>query len=340
MYVQPLDGPLGANSLASPAGGADAESTLFAGGNAPAAGDNISRFLPPWLRGGNDAPGAGYFGGSGSLQGIFGPLMGVLTQLMQVLQSLMGYGCNPPYGSSDCSPYDSGGCSPYGNERYFRNATGSSDGDPHLSFNGASWDNMKSQPNLLSSDSFAGGYRISTQVTPPNGKGATWNQSATVTLDNGATTVSMNNKGDAQITRNGQTLSIARGQTLQLGNGESVTCEQNGSLRITAENGVGGRITTTLSAEGHGVNVDVTAHDVDLGGTLVNGYERREHRGHVVEPPSPEPVPTPILGPIPPPPPIPRPVSGGPVSGGPILGAPPETLVPFATPLRGTEPDV
>jgi hypothetical protein len=156
---------------------------------------------------------------------------------------------------------------------------------------------MKSHPNLLHSDSIAGGYRVSTQVTPANGKGVTWNQSASVALNGGATMVSLNNKGEAEITSNGRNLSIARGQTVRLGNGESVTCEQNGSLCITAENGSGGRITTTLSAQGNGVNVDVTAHDVDLGGALVRGYER-----HAGEPENP------IQGPI----------SVDPISGGPI----------------------
>ena len=215
--------------------------------------------------------------------------MGMLQQLMQMLQSLMGNGCNGPYASSQCPPD--------GNERYFRNATASSDGDPHLSFNGEHWDNMKSHPNLLHSDSIAGGYRVSTQVTPANGKGATWNQTASVALNGGATTVSLNNKGEAEITSNGHNLSIARGQTLQLGNGESVSCEQNGSLCITAENGSGGRITTTLSAQGRGVDVDVSAQNVDLGGALVNGYERHG--------PKPE---NPIQGPIPV-----DPISGGPI---------------------------
>lgn len=314
MYVQPLEGSISPNALASPAGNAAQEGALSQGALAPTAGDNISRFVPP---GANDGAldYGGSFGSSGSLQGVFGSLMGVLEQLMQVLQSLMGGGssapygsggCNPPwgsggpYGSGSCPP-GSGGCSPYGNERFFQNANGSSEGDPHLSFNGAKWNNMTSQPDLLNSNSFAGGFRISTQVTPSNGNGVTWNQSATVSLNHGATTVSMNNNGDASITSHGQSISIQRGQTIQLGNGESVTEEQNGSLRVSAENGSGGRIETTLTAEGKGVNVDVNAHDVDLGGTLVNGYEHREQGG-------PTPGPAPISGPMPTP--IPSPISG------------------------------
>jgi hypothetical protein len=49
-----------------------------------------------------------------------------------------------------------------------------------------------------------------------------------------------------------------------------VTCEQDGALSVTARNGTGGEITTTLTAKGNGVDVDVTTHDVDLGGALVN----------------------------------------------------------------------
>ena len=133
MYVQPLESPLGPNSLSAPAGSAQGDGAVFQGAAAPAAGDNISRFVPPWSDEGSGAsPYADGYGGSGSLQGTFGPLMGVLQQLMQMLQSLMGYGCNAPYSGSGCPP-------PTGKERYFQNATGASDGDPHLSFNGQTW---------------------------------------------------------------------------------------------------------------------------------------------------------------------------------------------------------
>ncbi len=278
MYVQPLEGSLGSNSLSSLAGNAQ-EGPLFEGASAQAAGDNISRFVPPWL---NDGAATSPYGeasyNDSSLQGLFGPLMGMLQQLMTMLQSMMGYGgCPSPYGGN-------GSCAPRNGEHFFQNATGSSDGDPHLSFNGAKWNNMASQPDLLNSRSFSGGYRVSTQVAVPNGKGVTWNQSATVSLNNGATTVTMNNNGEPSITSYGQSLSIARGQTLELGDGESVKCEQDGALRITAQNARGGQISTTLSARGHGVDVDVTAHDVDLGGTLVNGGEAQPGPGPLPEP--------------------------------------------------------
>jgi hypothetical protein len=304
MYVAPLDGTFSPNSLASPAGNPEAEGALFQGAAAPA-GDNITRFVPPWQ---NDSDASQYGNGyenSSSLQGMLGPLMGILQQLMQMLQSLMGYGCSgqscPPYGGTQPPPYGTGNgtCSPYGNERYFQNASGASEGDPYLSFNGARWNNMASQPDLLNSNSFAGGFRISTQTSPQNAKGVSWNQSATVSMNNGATTISMTDNGQASITSDGQARSISRGQTLQLGNGESVTYEENGSLRVSAQNEAGGRIETTLSPEGKGVNVDVTAHDVDLGGALVNGYEHRPRNFEPVPQPSSSPVPMPNPTPVP-----------------------------------------
>lgn len=257
MYVQPLDTP-GAGGLSPAVGNAGGNGSLFAAGPAPAAGDNVTRFVPPWF---NDGSGA-------SSQSMFAPILGMLQQLMQMLSSLVGYGCNGSTGNGL-------GCPPYGGQQYFQNATGSSEGDPHLSFRGEHWNNMGSQPNLLNSNSIQGGFRLSTQATAPNDKGVTWNRSATVTLNNGATTVGLNREGQPQITSYGRDISIARGQTVQLGDGESVTREENGSLQVLARNCDGGSIETTLSANGHGVNVDVSAHNVDLGGTLVNGYERR-----------------------------------------------------------------
>jgi hypothetical protein len=328
MYVQPLDGSLTPSSLASPAEGAQAEGALFGGPTAPTTGDNIARFVPPWANQSDAAsPYADGYGSSGSLQGVFGPLMGVLQQLMQMLQSLMGYGGTtpygsgcppyggngcPPYGGNGCPPGGGNGCPPYGNEQYFQNAKGSSDGDPHLSFNGAKWTNMSSQSDLINSDSIAGGFRISTQVTPRDGQGVTWNQSATVALNNGATTVTMSNNGEASITSNGQSISIAKGQTLQLGEGESVTYEQNGALHVSAQNGYGGQIQTTLTPAEKGVNVDVTAHDVDLGGALVNGYDQRQ----------PTPTPIPFSGPMP----APIPFAQPPPVQVPPIGVAPEPL--------------
>ncbi|MGA8534454.1 MAG: hypothetical protein WB615_10140 [Candidatus Tumulicola sp.] len=311
MSIQPLEGPLGPTSLSPLAGlgaGSNALSQELAPGNMT--GDAISRLGPPWLTGAMSDP---------TQTAMFGPLPGLLQQLMQMLQYMMGglYGS----GGGNCPPYGngSGNCPSYGNEQYFKNATGSSEGDPHLSFNGNKWNSMVSHPNLLDSDSIPGGFRISTQVTSPNERGVTRNQSATIALNNGQTTVSMNGQGQASINEYGQNIQISAGQTLQLGNGATVTCNQNGSLTVDACNGAGGRIDTTLTAKGRGVDVDVTAHDVDLGGALVRG------QGPVAQP---GPIPGGTLGPV----------SGGtfgPISGGSLGPVPSPVLGPIATPFAG-----
>jgi hypothetical protein len=246
MYVQPFEGPFSSGTLSPLSGGLTDEASPF-GQTPPMPPDTIARLAAPWLSDGTTP----------SPYGMLGPLMGMLSQLMQMLQSLMGY--------------QSCGSQSAANERFFRNADGASTGDPHLSFNGNRWTSMASQPDLLNSSSFPGGFQISTQATQPNGKGVSWNQSATVALNGGATTITLDANGQPAITSNGQTQTISPGQTLQLGNGQTVLANANGSLCITARNGNGGSIATTLTPRGGGVDVDVAAHNVELGGALVNG---------------------------------------------------------------------
>lgn len=248
MYVQPYEGNLSLSSfppLGNISDGSFPMQEQVPG--AVAAGDGVSLSGAPWLNAMSQNPGQ---------TAMFGPLASLMQQLMQMLQSMLGY--------------QGGGCSPSGGEQFFPNANGSSVGDPHLSFNGNHWNSMVSQPNLLNSDSIPGGFAVSTQVTSPNANGITHNQSASIALDNGQTTISMNNAGQASIESYGQTIALAPGQTTQLGNGASVTCNENGSLRCVVQNGCGGEITTSLTPRGQGVDVSVSAQNVDLGGTLVN----------------------------------------------------------------------
>jgi hypothetical protein len=162
-----------------------------------------------------------------------------------------------------------GGSPSYGNEQYYANASGGSVGDPHLSFNGSTWNDMSSEPDLLHSDSIHGGYQLSTQTTTPNASGVTYNQSATVTTHNGGTQVTLNNNGDATLTQDGVTTNLQPGQTLQLGN-ETVARDANGSVQVTCNNQNGGQIATTMSSNGPGVDVNVSANNVDLGGAMTN----------------------------------------------------------------------
>lgn len=198
----------------------------------------------------------------------YGPVAQLIQQLMALLQQLMG----TIGGSSQGRPP----------ENFYNDATASSTGDPHLAFNGtqengqtqnAHFDSMCSHNDLVDSDSFAGGYQVSTQVTTPNANGVTSNQSASVTTNYGTTKVCLDRAGNASITENGQGISIAAGQTLDLGNGQTVTKNNDGSLAVINVNGQGGTINTTLRATGGGVDVTTTAHNADVGGDIVNGQQ-------------------------------------------------------------------
>lgn len=216
------------------------------------AGDGISRIPSPGFDAGwGDASSAGTSSGG---------LYQIIQQLMSVIAQLLGTA-----GGSGSS------ATGYGDQHYFANASGGSNGDPHLSFNGSAWDDMQSESNLLDSNSIPGGFRISTQTTAPNANGVTYNQQATVRTNFGNTSVCLDKDGDASYTQFGVTNALAPGQSVNLGNGETATRDQNGSLTITQQSPQGGCITTTMSQNGSGVNVNVTANGVDLGGALVNG---------------------------------------------------------------------
>ncbi len=244
-----LERPLDISFAQPQFGGAQAEYMDPVAGAALHAGDmirsqynqNPSQFL-------NNMP---------TLQNTFGSMFGffpggnMLQQLYQMLQQMF---LNQGSG-----------------EQYFQNANGGSVGDPHLSFNGQTWDNMGSQPDLLHSDSLPGGYQLSTQATPPNAHGVTYNQSATVTTNNGGTSVTMDKGGNVTVSQFGNAFAMQPGESVDLGSGEFVARNTDGSLQITCNNGGGGNIITTMTSNGSGVNVNTTANNVDLGGALVNG---------------------------------------------------------------------
>jgi hypothetical protein len=195
---------------------------------------------------------------------MLGPLGGLTQFLSQMISQFFGNN-----GSSN-GLTSSGLAS---DEQYFNSASGGSVGDPHLSFNGTTWNNMGSQPDLLNSDSFHGGYQLSTQTTAPSANGVTYNQSATVATNFGGTQVTLDNAGNATITQNGYSYPMAPGTQYNLGHGENVARNQDGSLAITCSNRNGGTITTTMRDNGQGVDVNTSANNVNLGGVLVNGAD-------------------------------------------------------------------
>jgi hypothetical protein len=190
---------------------------------------------------------------------LFGPLAGLTQFLSQMISQFLG-------GSGG-----TGNANGFNGEQYFNNANGASVGDPHLSFNGSTWNNMGSQPDLLNSDSFHGGYQLSTQTTAPNASGVTYNQSATVTTNFGGTQVTLDNAGNATVVQNGRSYPLQSGTSVNLSPSECVTRNQDGSISIACTNRNGGEITTTMRDNGQGVDVTTSANNVNLGGALVQG---------------------------------------------------------------------
>ena len=253
----------------------------------PARGDRIRCAYPGNAQSSDPTQYAGYGGANdgGGLSGFTSVMNGFLSGLQNMLASLgqqFGLG-------GGTSPNSSGG-----GEQFFSNATSGSVGDPHDSFNGASgdgntvngkWDSMQSHGNLLSSDSFDGGYQVSTIVTQPNANGVTLNDSATIATANGATQVTMNRDGSYAVSSNGQNVALQTGEAVQLGDGESVTLNADKSLTETDANGSGGTISTTLRSNGAGgVDVSNSASNVDLGGYLVNRTDANPVEGDTAGP--------------------------------------------------------
>ena len=243
-----------------------------------------SSVLPPWAQMGDTIFGStgggaqqpfgalGDAGGlGGAMSGFFGLVSNLFSQIQQYLTQSLGSGGSS--GASAAQPSQAG-------QTFYNSASASSVGDPHEAFNGTTgagntvngkWDSMRSHRDLLDSDSFNGGYRVSTQTTQPNSSGVTLNQSGTVTTASGSTTVTLNANGRYAVTSYGQNIGLQQGQSVSLGNGESVTLNADNSLTVNDSNAQGGSITTTLAQNGSG-GVDVTsnANAVDLGGYLAN----------------------------------------------------------------------
>ncbi len=272
MYVAPQEIPfdqLAYPNFGSPAnlyGSPGAEGDELSG----AQGDNVSRFQAPAEEQQLEQEALDTMGSAA--QTAMNPIGALLTGLGSLLSQLAG-ALGSSQGGSQLAQLGQS-AQP---QQFFQSATAGSVGDPHCSFsatagNGettrARWNSMQSHRNLLDSNSFAGGYRITTQVTQPNAKGITLNQCASVDTGDGATRVSLDAGGDATLYANGVTQSIADGEQVNLGNGETVTRTDQGAVIVRDENGQGGSITATLSTKDGGVNVWADANEVDLGGYL------------------------------------------------------------------------
>ncbi len=213
-------------------------------------------------------------------------IMQLLQQMMQLLQQMeggqgglgLGGGSGLPGLGGGSGSGLSGGSLPIAdNTQMMQDATFSSWGDPHQNFSGTGMygagsmsghsDNMGSINDLIDANSaIDGGYQVNTQTTAPNSNGITYNASATVAMNGGATTVTMGKDGNVSIMDNGNSISLQKGQSIELSNGATVSESQDGKVTVSDQNDQGGSISTTLSWNGAGVDVNGSAHDIALGG--------------------------------------------------------------------------
>jgi hypothetical protein len=235
-------------------------------------------------------------GSSGTLVGL---VSGLVTMLQQLVGTLLNQGASPnasglPNAGAGQSPNSGAWQSPLPNgpQQQFQNVDVSSTGDPHIAETGTQegpggqnavdvrWDSMTSHGDLVHSNQIDGGYRVSTAVTQPDANGVTSNQSATVHTNFDQDSVTMNRDGSFSIFDNGQPVQLGKGESADLSGGETVTANQDGSLNVSASNGNGGAIATTLRSTGAGVDVTTHAHEIALGGDAITHGAHNGRGGH------------------------------------------------------------
>jgi hypothetical protein len=226
-------------------------------------------------------------------QNPLGQLVSLFANMLQALMGALGGSANGG-GAIGSSPSPTAGptagpqiTTP---QTYVQNATVSSTGDPHLSASGTAangtaiatkYDSMTGHRDLVDSDSFAGGYRVSTQTTAPDANGITYNRSATVRT--GDASVTVDNAGNVTVKTaspyagryaspdgpTSQSTTLASGQSMTLDSGATVTKNADGSVTMSDTNASGGSITTTFTQNGKGVDVVTSASNADLGGDVM-----------------------------------------------------------------------
>lgn len=214
-----------------------------------------------------------------------GTVFGVLQLILAVLQQVVGTFAAGAQSGGTTAP------SPFHAAEQAGDVDISSTGDPHLAQTGTirtpagtqnvdqHFDSMASHDDLVETNAVAGGYRVSTAVTQPDANGVTYNRAATVHAGGGFDCVTMRNDGSVAIVSGGEQVGIEKGASVTLGGGETVTENQDGSLVVSAANDSGGTISTTLRANGAGVDVTTHAHQLGIGGDVVE-QGRPHHGGH------------------------------------------------------------
>lgn len=238
-----------------------------------------------WSNGANTGTGTN---GSANPSGMGSMLQSIFQLLVGLLGSVLGSG----FGQNGFGQGGFGsGCLP-GAGQQFSDVDISSTGDPHIAETGTAltpngaqavdqhYDSMTSHDDLVRTGAVAGGYRVSTAVTAPAANGVTFNDSATVHANFEQDAVTMNRDGTFAISDSGNAVALAKGQSVTLSGGETVSENQDGSLVVSAANGQGGTISTTLHGTGSGVDVTTHAHQLAVGGDVVEHAQHAQHARH------------------------------------------------------------
>ena len=267
--------------------------------------DAVAR--PWWSCGSGTANGTdpygGLFGGANGANGnLFGLVSGLVNALQQLVGALLNQATTPAAGPNANGGANANGATATpgpvwdplsgGGQQTFQNVDVSSTGDPHIAEVGTAedaggtthavdvrWDSMTAHDDLVHSNQIAGGYRVSTAVTAADANGVTSNQSASVRTNFGQDGVTMNRDGSYAVYDNGSDVALGKGESATLSGGETVAANQDGSLTVSASDGRGGTIATTLRSTGSGVDVTTHAHEIALGGDAVT-HRTPHHGGH------------------------------------------------------------
>jgi hypothetical protein len=265
-----------------------------------AASDGVSSSW--WRSTGVPAGGTGGTDPSATMWTLLQSIVGLLGQLVGAFTNGLGAatGTTPP----GTPPGTQSGIG--GPQQRFADVDISSTGDPHLAETGTRqtaggtqavdehFDSMTSHDDLVSSRAIAGGYQVSTAVTQAGANGVTWNESATVRTNFDQDSVTMRRDGTFSIIDGDQFVDLNKGESATLSGGETVTENADGSLVVAAAGQHGGTMTTTLRATGNGVDVTTHAHELAVGGDVVEHGRHAHHGGHHPH----QPVATPVTGPV------------------------------------------
>ena len=232
-----------------------------------------------WWNRSTTTPGVGSGADGASMSSVLQQILGLVGQLVGMFMSSAGTAGSSGAGLP-AQPM------PNGPQQRVGDVDLSSTGDPHLAETGTAangapiddrFDSMSGHGDLVSARSVAGGYRVSTAVTQPGANGVTFNDSATVHANGGADAIAMQRDGTFSVISGGSAVTLTKGQSEVLAGGETVTENQDGALAVSAGNGRGGTIATTLRATGQGVDVTTHAHDLAVGGDIVRHALHARH---------------------------------------------------------------